>query len=49
MEKTKVYLKKSDLSTIPNFLDETFNIFKDKTFLKGERVLIYLMDFMIEN
>lgn len=45
MEKTKVYLKKSDLSTIPNFLDETFNIFKDKTFLKGERVLIYFDGF----
>lgn len=41
MEKTKVYLKKSDLSTISSFLEETFNYFKDKTFLNGERVLLY--------
>jgi len=45
MEKTKVFLRRSDKTTISNFLDETFNFFKDKTFLEGERVLLYFDGF----
>ncbi|MCX8095168.1 MAG: DUF362 domain-containing protein [Caldisericia bacterium] len=45
MEKTKVFLKKVITSTISNFLEETFNIFKDKPFLEGERVLVYFDGF----
>jgi uncharacterized protein (DUF362 family)/NAD-dependent dihydropyrimidine dehydrogenase PreA subunit len=41
MEKTKVLLRKGDLEKIPDFIDETFFLFKEKPFVNGERVLLY--------